>query len=196
MAEDAPPLIRADVKALFARWGEALLGGILTGFGLWLAHLGGLFFLPLGGALAALGVAWAVISVRRARFWHDPDAPGLVEIDEGRLRYLHPVMAGDISLDDLIEIRLITLRGRRVWRLKDLYGQALLVPVDAAGAPALFDAFAALPDLSSADLLAALAPERAAQTPPPSGATGLRLVQTTPLDRLVWRRRGRGMTRG
>jgi hypothetical protein len=46
------------------------------------------------------------------------------------------------SLDELVEIRLLAMRGRRMWRLKQTDGQALLIPVDAEGAEKLFDVFA------------------------------------------------------
>ena len=68
--------------------------------------------------------------------------------------------------------------------------QALLVPLDAAGAEALFDAFSALPGLGSSALVAALdgkAPDGAA----PQGGT---LPAANSDDRLVWRRQGRGLT--
>jgi hypothetical protein len=47
------------------------------------------------------------------------------------------------------------MRGRAVWRLKQGDGQALLIPAQAAGAEALFDAFASLPGMDSQSLVAA-----------------------------------------
>ena len=93
-----------------------------------------------------------------------------------------------LALPDLIEIRLLTMRGRRLWRLKQADGQVLLVPVDAAGAERLFDAFASLPGLGTADLLAAL-------TPAGAGA-GETLPGPDATTRVVWRRAGVGMVRG
>lgn len=178
-------MIRPAARATLTRWADPGFGAIVALFGLWVASLGGWILIPLGALLAALGAGWGVLGWRRARFRHDPNAPGMVELDEGRLRYLHPTMPGDISIDDLSELKILTLRGRQVWRLKDLSGQALLVPVDAAGADALFDAFSALPGLSSGDLVAALAP------PPPAGGT-LPVPQAT-AEKVVWRRQGRGL---
>ena len=183
--------VRPDARATLTRWAEPAVGAVLMLFGLWIASLGGLILIPMGLIIVALGAGWALLGWRRAMFRHDSGAPGLVELDEGRLRYLHPVMPGDISITDLTEVKLLSLRGRQVWRLKDLSGQALLVPADAAGADLLFDAFSALPGLSSADLVAALRPAPMAA----ATGTGLPVAATTTTERVVWRRRGTGMTR-
>ena len=97
-----------------------------------------------------------------------------------------PQIGGSISLDELTEIRLLSLRGRRAWRLRQADGQVLLVPLDATGAEVLFDAFSSLPGLSSAALVAALAGD----SPP----TGQSLPALDGGDRLVWRRQGRGIS--
>lgn len=177
-------MIRPAVRALFRRWREAAAAVAVAGFGMWLTGLGGWLLVPLGLVTAALGAAWAVLALRRARFQADPGAPGIVEITEGRLRYLHPRTGGEIALHDLAELRLLRLRGRAVWGLSDLHGRRLLVPLDAAGAGALFDAFAALPGLASADLVAALGTEAPA-------APGLPAVALQ--DRRVWTRPGSGL---
>ena len=103
-----------------------------------------------------LAVAWAISALRRLRFAQGVAAPGVVEIDEGQVGYLGPGLGGYVALPDLVEVRLIRLHGKRVWRLKQEDGQALLIPVEAAGAERLFDAFSVLPGLDSQALLAAL----------------------------------------
>jgi hypothetical protein len=80
----------------------------------------------------------------------------VVEVDEGQVGYLGPSFGGYVALPDLVEVRLVTLHGRRLWRLKQADGQTLLIPVDAAGANGLFDAFCSLPGMDMASLLAAL----------------------------------------
>jgi hypothetical protein len=176
-------MIRPEVRALARRWADPAAGAALAGLGLWLVLGGGWLTAALGVALAALGAGWLVLALRRRRFAADPGAPGIVEIDEGRVRYLHPVLPGEISLDDLAELHLAHFRGRRVWRMVDTGGRGLVVPLDAAGAPALFDAFAALPGLDTAALVAALAPQGAGAGP----ARGLAPALD---DRAVWVRRG------
>lgn len=182
-------LIRPEFTAGLIRWREVIAGALIIGLGLWLIALGGYLLTPLGAGVAALGLGWTLLAYRRIRFAQEVAAPGMVEVDEAQVGYLGPQGGGFVSIDDLQEIRLLTLRGRRVWRLKQLDGQALLIPVDAEGADRLFDAFAALPEMNTADLIAALSPE----TAPP---TTLPLRGDIPEMRLVWRRRGAGVVTG
>ncbi|MCB6179151.1 hypothetical protein LHP98_13580 [Rhodobacter sp. Har01] len=174
-------LFRPEVLRLLGRWFDPAAGAATIAVGVWTVLHGG--FLPIitGVAFVALGAGWAILGLRRLRFETDAAAPGVVEVDEARVRYLHPRMGGEISLNDLVELRLAAFRGRRMWQLTDATGRGLLIPLDAAGAPALFDTFAALPGLSSAALVTAL------QAPAALGAT----VPATALDdRPVWRRPG------
>lgn len=172
-------MIRPEAQAALWRWREAIAGAGIVGFGLWLIWLGGYLLVPLGALVGCAGVALAVLAWRRQRFATAGDAPGVVQIDEGQVSYMGPMVGGYVSLRDLNEVRLISIRGRRLWRLKQADGQALLVPVEAAGAEALFDAFCTLPGLSSATLLAALAPV--------PGAGG-RALMAGGENRVVWRR--------
>ena len=178
-------MIRPEVQILARRWLEPALGAGVLALGLWAATRGGWFLAAIGGAVAALGAAWMILGYRRMRFQGADDAPGMVEVDEGRISYLGPRVGGSVSLADLAEIRLLTLRGRRVWRLRQGDGLVLLVPLDAAGAAAIFDAFSTLPGLGSAALVAAL-------TGPV--ATGQTLPGANQADLLVWRRQARGLT--
>jgi hypothetical protein len=110
----------------------------------------------MGLALAALAAAFGILALRRLRFaGAGQDGPGLVEIDEGEIRYFSPDFGGVAPLRDVTEVRLIVRAGQRLWRLRLDQG-ALEVPVDAAGAEVLFDALSALPGMDSAGLVAAL----------------------------------------
>lgn len=177
-------LIRAGALATLSRWREVGFGGAVTLAGLWVATRGGPILLAAGLVLAALGAGLALTALRRLRFSQDIAAPGLVEVIEGEVRYFGPTFGGAVSLDDLTEIRLLTLRGRRMWRLKQSDGQTLLIPIDAAGAEALYDGFSSLPGLDMGALLAALSPA-------PSGP-GLIAVET-PEMALIWHRKGKGL---
>lgn len=177
-------LIRPSALAALTRWREPGLGAAVVLAGLWTATRGGPILLAGGLALAALGAGLTRTALRRMRFAQETAAPGLVEVVEGEVRYFGPTFGGAVSLADLTEIRLLTLRGRRVWRLKQADGQALLLPVDATGAEALYDAFSSLPGLDMAALLAALAPP---QTGPGLMAAG------QPEMALIWRRAGKGI---
>lgn len=178
------PLIRPAALASLTRWREVLLSTALGLFGLWVAGRGGAIFGAVGLAGAALGAGLALTAYRRLRFAQAIAAPGLVELIEGEVRYFGPTFGGTVSLSDLTEIRLLGLRGKRMWRLKQSDGQALLIPVDAAGAEALFDGFTTLPGIDMAALLTALSP--------PATGPGL-ISQSQPDMVLVWHRKGQGL---
>jgi hypothetical protein len=179
-------LIRPEVTAALLRGREVIIGMIILAGGLWLIGLGGYLLVPVGLAIAALGLGWAVLAWRRLKFAQDGDAPGVVEVDEGQIGYLGPNVGGFVSLPDLVEVRLVTMRGRRLWRLKQSDGQALLVPVDATGAERLFDAFAALPGMDTAALVSAL------DSAPHTGSRALSVAGET---KVIWVRKGRAVLR-
>lgn len=180
-------MIRPEAQAALWRWREVGVGVAVLALGLWLMRLGGYLLVPLGATVALAGLALGVLAWRRLQFVTAGAAPGVVQLDEGQISYMGPQVGGFVSLRDLVELRLISLRGRRLWRLKQADGQALLIPVEAAGAEALFDAFSSLPGLSSAALVAALAPV------PGSGS---RALMAGGENRVIWRRAGRGVVAG
>lgn len=139
--------IRPEVAARLVRWREALFAVVVVAFGCWLMALGGYLLVPLGAVLGATGLAWLVVALRRRRFARAIEAPGVVEVDEGQIGYLGPTFGGYIALRELAEIRMIDVQGRGHWRLRQADGQILLIPVSAAGADLLYDAFAALPGI-------------------------------------------------
>lgn len=172
-------MIRPEFIAMLRRFSEVILATGILAFGLWLIALGGYLLTPVGTALGAFGVAWALLALRRLRFAQTIDSPGVVEVDEGQIGYLGPTTGGYVSIPELVELRLLSLRGRRVWRLKQADGQALLIPVDATGADRLFDAFASLPGMNTLSLVAAL------DAKPSTGATNLSIAAET---KTIWHR--------
>lgn len=152
-------MIRPELAARLRPWAETLSALAATAFGVWVISLGGWLFWPLGMMIGTVSAVWALDARRRMRFRRETTAPGVVELDEGAIRYLSPdrILGGEIALRDLAEIRLMRLNGRSHWRLKSLDGQALLIPLDARGAELLASAFAALPGLDMGRVSAALA---------------------------------------
>lgn len=150
--------MRPELRAALHRNREAIAAGGVAALGVWLAALGGWFLLAVGLGLATVALVWAATALRRARFARPVTDPGLVEIDERRIGYfgVGAALGGYVALDDLSEIRLLNLRSARYWRLKTSDGQAILVPTGAAGAEALFDAFASLPGIDMRRLAGAL----------------------------------------
>lgn len=172
-------MIRPEFLAMLRRFSEVIWAATILGFGLWLIILGGYLLTPVGTAIGAFGVAWGLLALRRLRFAQTVEAPGIVEVDEGQIGYLGPQSGGYVSIPELTELRLLSLRGRRVWRLKQADGQALLIPVDATGADKLFDAFASLPGMNTLALVAAL------DAKPSTGSTHLALAAET---KTIWHR--------
>jgi hypothetical protein len=154
-------MIRPEVRATLRRWREVIAAGLVAALGLWLVMLGGYLLVPLGGAVMILAAGWALIALRRIRFLRGVAAPGVVEVDEGQIGYFGPTFGGFVALAELAELRLAEFHGARAWRLKTQDGQVLLIPVDAAGAERLYDAFAALPGIDMARITAALDHEQA-----------------------------------
>jgi hypothetical protein len=156
--------LRPAALAQLARWREMAAAALVLLAGLWLASGGGYVLVPAGALLALLGAGWGLIALRRLRFARPATLPGWIEIDEGQLGYYGPGIGGFIALRDLAEIRLLVLRGVPHWRLKQLDGQALLIPLAATGADQLYDAFATLPGIDMARLAAAAGGSVPAQT--------------------------------
>jgi len=178
-------LIRPELAEAIWRYREMIWASLVVLAGVWLVSLGGWLLTPIGLAIGAVGGVLTVMAWRRARFEQATGAPGVVELDEAQVAYLGPGNGGFLSLQELVELRLMTLRGRRLWRLKQADGQALLIPVDAKGAERLFDAFATLPGMDTAALVDALGPGRGM-----ASGTSLAAQAET---RVIWRRGGRGL---
>ncbi|MDM7255845.1 MAG: hypothetical protein P3W90_004040 [Paracoccus sp. (in: a-proteobacteria)] len=139
-----------------ADWAEVFAAAAALAGALWVFGLGGWLFWPIGALAGFAALVWLVTALNRRRLARPIAAPGVIEIDEGRLRYFGArVLGGEMALADLAEIRLLRLSGRICWRLKSA-GEALLIPVDASGASALTDALGALPGLDLGQLASAL----------------------------------------
>lgn len=145
--------IRPEVRASLARWREVIAGGVTLALGLQLAltSYGALFL--IGTALALAGAALVVAGVQRARFRSGGGGAGVVDLDERRITYFGPFGGGAVSVDDLIEIGVDPSRS---WLIRDANGTHLMIPMNAEGADALFDAFAAVPGLTPARLVEAV----------------------------------------
>jgi hypothetical protein len=180
-------LIRPEVTDLIWRAREVVWASLVVGAGLWLITLGGYVLIPLGAVIGGIGLVLAVTAFRRMRFEQSVAAPGLVELDEAQVGYMGPEIGGYLSLNELVELRLLSLRGRRVWRLKQADGQALLIPVDAKGAERLFDAFANLPGMDTSTLVEALGKPAL----PTDG-----VITLAAETRVIWRRAGKGIIAG
>lgn len=148
---------RPEAVAAIARWREVIVAGVIIALGIWIAlPPGGMIVTGFGYVLIGLGAVAMVPAVRRARFVTGGKGPGVVQIDEGRILFMGPETGGAMALDDLSVLSVRRDRdGKSAWVLADAT-QLLVIPVDAAGADALFDAFAALPGLNIDRLIASV----------------------------------------
>lgn len=145
--------IRPEAKAALMRWRETIAGGLLATLGIWWIIGPGQLMAIIGGAAMVAGIALMVIGYQRARFRSSQDGIGSVEVDEGQVTYFGPLTGGAVALRDLTELALLRTSVTTHWRLSTRDTQ-LYIPIDAAGADALFDAFATLPGLRMERLLA------------------------------------------
>ncbi len=151
--------IRPEVRRGLLRWREVIVGAVTLALGLRLAltSFGALFL--IGSGLALAGAALIVAGIQRARFRSGGGGSGVVDIDERQITYFGPYGGGAVSVDDLIEIGVDPSRS---WLMRDIHGTHLMIPMNAEGADALFDAFTAVPGLTPARLVEAArsAPQR------------------------------------
>jgi hypothetical protein len=156
--------LRPQARATLWRLRGVAVALAPAALGLWIAATTFGLTRWLGWALVALGAALALAALQRLRFGLHDGGPGVVQIDERRLSYFGPLTGGVIDLDDLTRLGIDGSSHPPHWLLT-APGAVLAVPVNAAGAEALFDAFAALPGLSPERLIAAV------NAPPPRPAT-------------------------
>lgn len=148
--------IRPEVVAAAHRWREALIGGGAVAIGLWGGVAAGGVLGWLSWALALIGCAVAATGVQRGRFRVAGDGPGVVDVTEGRIAYFGPLTGGAVDLAALEEVALDRSGRPAHWQLTVPGEAPLFVPVTAAGADALLDAFAQLPRFPTERALRAL----------------------------------------
>lgn len=140
-------LIRPELAKTLHLWREALIGGAVALLGLYwfLDTLGLLRWIGIVVLLVGGFIAWQ--GVQRARIPAVGDGPGVVEVDERQVSYFGPGGGAVISIDALVRVEFDTRTGR-AWRLHSDGAPPLVVPADAMGADALFDALSPLPGLA------------------------------------------------
>ncbi|MHA6326236.1 hypothetical protein [Roseivivax sp. CAU 1753] len=146
--------VRPEAQAVLRRWREALAGFALIAIG-GLVYLGALgwVFAAFGAVLALAGAVLAFIGVQRGRFRSGEDGPGVVNVTEGRLAYFGPLSGGVADLDDVTQILIDRSATPDHWCIEHRSGPSLYIPLTAAGADGLFDAFAGLPGFDTEAML-------------------------------------------
>lgn len=152
--------LRPEVRLALWRWREVLTGGALALLGLWLTLRAGFLLDFFGLPMVIGGAALVWIGSQRARFRSSRGGPGAVEVDEGEVTYFGPLNGGTVALRELETLIIDGNMFPAHWRLEQRGQPPLLIPVNAAGAEALFDAFASLPGLRTERMLASLKANR------------------------------------
>ena len=147
---------RPEAKAAVWRWREVLFGVFVIVLGVWFVTGPGFLLAVPGYALVAAGGALMWIGVQRGRFRGKGDGAGAVQVDEGQVSYFGPLTGGSVALRELQSLTLDGTLFPPHWRLNQEGSPALLIPVNAAGSEALFDAFATLPGLKTERMLSTL----------------------------------------
>ncbi len=148
--------IRPEIQALGWKWRESLFGTAMALTGLWWAFVTGGLLGYLGIVAICTGAALAFVGLQRGRFRSGGGSGlGSVDVDEGQVTYFGPLTGGVMPLREMDCLALIRSGQSPHWRLSS--GQNTLhIPMDAAGADALFDAFASLPGLNTQRMLRVL----------------------------------------
>lgn len=145
---------RPEAKATLWRWREVLAGLGLAVLALWwLAQARGVLGYIAPVMLVGAG-ALIMVGLQRGRFRGASGGLGTVQVDEGEVTYYGPLSGGSVSLRELQRLTLDGAQRPPHWRLDQPHQPPLMIPVDADGADALFDAFAALPGLKTERMLA------------------------------------------
>lgn len=152
--------LRPEAKAELWRWREVLGGIAVALIGLWLVAGPGLLLAIPGYALILAGVIFVWIGGQRVRFRKTGLGAGAVQVDEGQIAYFGPLTGGVIALREMERLSLERAAYPAHWKLEQPGQNPVMIPVDAAGADALFDAFAALPGLRTERMLAELADDK------------------------------------
>jgi len=158
-----PDFIRPEIQRALWWLREVVTGLALILLGIWVVlGLGGLMSF-LGSGLIVAGGLLALIGVQRTRFRQSSGGLGMVDLDEGQVTYFGPLTGGAVALRDLEDVSLLRSRQTPHWRLR-AGDTEVLIPTDASGADALFDAFATLPGLKMEKVLAELSAKGAHDT--------------------------------
>lgn len=147
---------RPEATAALWRWREVLIGISIAVLALWwLAGPGGLLGFLAPVLLIAAG-ALIMVGLQRGRFRGAGGGLGTVHVDEGQVTYFGPLTGGAVALHEMSRLTLDGAQRPPHWRLEQPDHDPVMIPVNAEGADALFDAFASLPGLKTERMLAQL----------------------------------------
>jgi len=147
---------RPEAKQAIWRWRETLVGAGLVVLGAYWVLGPGALLGWVGWVLGIVGLALGVVGRQRARFRLGAGGPGYVTVDEGQITYFGPLSGGMVATADLERLTLDRSAKPIHWQLDQPGQPSLFIPINAEGAEALFDVFAALPGLRTERMLGEL----------------------------------------
>ena len=151
--------IRPEAVQGLTRWREVLTGTGAFALGAWwMLGVGGLLHW-IGYAVAAGGLALIAAGIQRARFRGAHGGAGVVQVDEGQIAYFGPLTGGAVARSEMTALILDRSGKPAHWVLRQPGQPDLHIPINAEGADALFDAFAALPGLRTEYMLSQMKAE-------------------------------------
>jgi len=155
--------IRSNARATLWRWREILIAlAALAIGGFWVfASIGLLHW--LGYVAMILGAVILATGLQRLRFQGGDGGPGVVHVDEAQVAYFGPLTGGTVALGEITALLLDPTMRPAHWVLVQPGQDDLMVPLNAEGAEALFDAFATLPGIRTEYMLAQM--KRSADQP-------------------------------
>ena len=150
--------IRPEIRFAAWRYRDALIGGIVSIFGIGWAQSSVGFMSMLGYAVTVAGALLIFAGIQRGRFRTHGGGTGMVSVDEGQVTYFGPDEGGTVHVDDLIQVDLAPPdpdedEKHASWLLLSDAPEPLRIPVDAVGTDALFDVFAKLKGIHTGRML-------------------------------------------
>ncbi len=147
---------RPEARAAVWRWREAIAGIGVALCGLYLISGPGFLLAVPGYAFLGGGLILTWLGIQRGRFRGPDGGAGAVHVDEGQVTYYGPLTGGTVALREMDSLTLEGAMFPAHWKLTQAGEPPLLIPVNAAGAEALFDAFATLPGLRTERMISSL----------------------------------------
>ena len=145
--------IRPDAQKMLTRYREVLVGVGFDIFGLVLILTGRGLAVWIGVVICIGASALIVAGIQRARFRSDAGGAGVVKVVEGAVSYFGPFTGGVISITEMTRLTFDPRHYPPHWVLEQLGQDPLLIPINAEGAEALFDAFEGLNGLNTQHML-------------------------------------------
>ena len=149
--------LRPEIRHMLWRYRDALIGAVVSFFGInWaLSSVG--FMSLLGTFVSVAGALLLFAGIQRGRFATGGHGRGIVTIDEGQVTFFGPIDGGTVHVDDLAQVDLAPADegGEAEWLLLSGHeGEPLRIPVNAVGADKLFDVFSKLDGIRTSRMLA------------------------------------------